>query len=619
MSWSYCSSNRRCPICGGKTPDCRFDPNGAVHCLHTHDKAVLGWIYVGPSGTEWGMYVEEAALDRPRGFRPGKQDRPAPAGPAKPKKPDTTVTRDLYFAHSPKIIDEGERKDLRILEERLGLPGWAFQHFDTRRCDGFDGYAAFGYPEYDAAGKLTSFVVRSKDGSKRAYGPRGVNYPDDFAALPGPIYLPEGWTDAVALRAMGFASISRPASSAGQEIIAKLLQGEAREPIVLGENDRKADGTWPGREGAVKLASYLSQALGRPIRIAFPGQGKKDVRAWFNDWYRPDLESSLDLGQHFPGELVYETIDARTAGNAPGVPVQARGGDGAAETPEQVAALQARLKAIADEEAEAARARETAAAECIRKARADHGRYECKNCVRLVLRHLETGNPTLIDRRCEKWTCDGCRRYLIQRELLSLTHHMGEADELHEGYVTRRCWEAAQRQMQRAGAQYVRIREERENGFVWYVVATRAFRGSIPTVRDTALATLSLLLNAWHGVRRPLSTSHGWRLPREEGPVAYERVGKAATMSMRTLMEIAADVGATVVPVRSKRDGVLRKMVLTRLEGWDRDTSDRVCSNLMLGEVLPEIDLSPTFGQPTTPDVSILTAFDGSLTFCFSS
>src|SRR5262249_24910034 len=88
--------------------------------------------------------------------------------------------------------------------------------------------------------------------------------------------------------AIGEHAVGRPNNTGGAEQIAELLSGlpEHKRPkvIVLGEYDPTARGTWPGRDGAVKVAGELQRLLGQGwvVRWAVPPQGSKDLRAWVN-------------------------------------------------------------------------------------------------------------------------------------------------------------------------------------------------------------------------------------------------------------------------------------------------------------------------------------------------
>jgi hypothetical protein len=88
-------------------------------------------------------------------------------------------------------------------------------------------------------------------------------------------------SDTATLLAHGLSAIGRPSSKGGAKILANLLQDIDREIIVIGENDQKSDGGWPGRDGAQAVAQELADRLKRDIQWALPPNGSKDVRAHF--------------------------------------------------------------------------------------------------------------------------------------------------------------------------------------------------------------------------------------------------------------------------------------------------------------------------------------------------
>jgi hypothetical protein len=100
---------------------------------------------------------------------------------------------------------------------------------------------------------------------------------------PGPIFLPEGASDVIALWQCGLSVIGRPSKSEGIELLAEVLRGRNREIIVLGENDQTPEGKLPGRDGAHETAKKLAALLGTPVKVAMPPDGLKDVREWVKD------------------------------------------------------------------------------------------------------------------------------------------------------------------------------------------------------------------------------------------------------------------------------------------------------------------------------------------------
>ena len=107
--------------------------------------------------------------------------------------------------------------------------------------------------------------------------------------MPDPILIAEGASDVLAGRAMGLNVIGRPSNTGGVEQGAQACRN--RQVIVLGENDRKPDGRWPGREGAELVARNLEAAWDRPVPVAFPPEGIKDLRDWVRHLVPEDRKS----------------------------------------------------------------------------------------------------------------------------------------------------------------------------------------------------------------------------------------------------------------------------------------------------------------------------------------
>ena len=52
--------------------------------------------------------------------------------------------------------------------------------------------------------------------------------------------------------------------------------------MIVGDNDRKNNGKWPGKSGATRTAQAIANKLERTIKWAFPPAEFKDVREWLN-------------------------------------------------------------------------------------------------------------------------------------------------------------------------------------------------------------------------------------------------------------------------------------------------------------------------------------------------
>jgi hypothetical protein len=151
------------------------------------------------------------------------------------------------------------------------------------RADDPDG-PCWTFPEVDADGRVIGITRRWANGTKKAMsgGCRGLTVPAGWRDRAGPLLLPEGPTDTLALTAAGLCAVGRPSNMGGVDHLARLLAGWPRDRgiIVVGEYDGKSDGRWPGREGAERTAAALAEKLGRPVSWKLPPAGAKDVRAW---------------------------------------------------------------------------------------------------------------------------------------------------------------------------------------------------------------------------------------------------------------------------------------------------------------------------------------------------
>ena len=94
-----------------------------------------------------------------------------------------------------------------------------------------------------------------------------------------PVVVTEGMTDAAAAMDMGFVAVGRPSNLAGMETLKTLLRG--RKVIVVGENDRKPDGTEPGREGMIAAFQVL-RSVCKDLKMIMPPEHVKDLRQWKN-------------------------------------------------------------------------------------------------------------------------------------------------------------------------------------------------------------------------------------------------------------------------------------------------------------------------------------------------
>jgi len=140
---------------------------------------------------------------------------------------------------------------------------------------------AVTFPERDGAGQVIGIQRRYPDGSKYviAGGKRGLFIPVGFAQMLGPIFVPEGASDTAAILSMGRTAVGRPSCSGGVSHLIQLFRNDGRDIIVVGDNDEK-NGRWPGRDGAIKTAQQLQEALQQDVKWVMPPEGFKDIREY---------------------------------------------------------------------------------------------------------------------------------------------------------------------------------------------------------------------------------------------------------------------------------------------------------------------------------------------------
>ena len=145
---------------------------------------------------------------------------------------------------------------------------------------------AWTFPEFDGQGRLCGLCLRADDGRKsspassRTGARRGLSMPVDEQLRPvlsdGPVLVVEGASDVAAACCLGLTAVGRPSNSGGTDELAVLLKD--REVLVVGENDAKQSGEWPGKEGALRVAVGLSGQWGKPAHWVLPPAGVKDLR-----------------------------------------------------------------------------------------------------------------------------------------------------------------------------------------------------------------------------------------------------------------------------------------------------------------------------------------------------
>lgn len=191
---------------------------------------------------------------------------------------------------------------LRMLARRWGLATLA--PLRSLTCSWSSIWRAHVLPMRRHDGRVIGAHRRWPDGQrKHVPGSRlGLFLPVPLSNA-DPLFMPEGPSDVASLLDVGVAAVGRPDNVNGADDCCRVARG--RQVVVLGENDQKPDGRWPGRDGAVPLAQRLVLHAAE-VRLLFPPPEFKDVRDWLSA--TRSREALLDavgsiqpIRLHFPG------------------------------------------------------------------------------------------------------------------------------------------------------------------------------------------------------------------------------------------------------------------------------------------------------------------------------
>ncbi len=138
------------------------------------------------------------------------------------------------------------------------------------------------FPERDGQRRICGLMRRYADNTKRFIqgGKRGLYIPKSFKIGSDSITVVEGGSDTAAGLTLGWNVIGRPSAGDGASHLASLLKKAEGQIHVLGDNDPKRDGTWPGRRGAEKVANMLQKSLTAPVSVTSIPMEFKDLRMW---------------------------------------------------------------------------------------------------------------------------------------------------------------------------------------------------------------------------------------------------------------------------------------------------------------------------------------------------
>ena len=284
-----------CPVCGD-VKKCSTGEDGLIFCRRRKGDQD-GFFCIGPSkkDPQWTLYRRNddplLLKNQASGQAGGRQKGRKEGGGENQRAAELLLQAQKFRSQlSPQARQH--------LADLLGLPNHAL---DAIPLLGYHPSSHRGpcwtIPHHDGRGQLVGLQYRFADGDKpmRKGSACGLILSEGWDQGDGPLYLVEGASCTLALAALGLPAIGRSNNTAGAEQLSQLLAGHLhREIVVMGETDPNwKDGTWPGREGAIKLAESLSRTLNRKVIWALPPGGAKDCREWFQEQRLKDVEADM--------------------------------------------------------------------------------------------------------------------------------------------------------------------------------------------------------------------------------------------------------------------------------------------------------------------------------------
>jgi hypothetical protein len=253
---------KKCPVCG-RNHYCMICPTGkSAMCTQVESGKPYG------NGTMW--------LHR--------LDQPLPAfdpGPAKerPKRSD-------WYPQAVKYAENLSNARKQSLALHLGLPRNGLDCIALLGRWEEDGREFFTFPERDGQGNVIGLNRRYSGGEKKHMpgGARGITLPNGWDdETDKALWVVEGPTDTAAMVAACLSAVGRPSNVGGVVFLAEAIKRSIdphRNIVVIGENDKKEDGLWPGLIGAISVAGGLQEAIGRPVFWSLAPREYKDVREY---------------------------------------------------------------------------------------------------------------------------------------------------------------------------------------------------------------------------------------------------------------------------------------------------------------------------------------------------
>ncbi|HRW53994.1 MAG TPA: hypothetical protein P5081_14050 [Phycisphaerae bacterium] len=326
--WTPVTKRKPCPAC--KKPDwCAWADDGALKCERSTG---------APPGMRLVKPKDGGAIFRPVddcGGSPRRSSRKPIRQDTRPPAPSAID----WNTESKRLTGQLADGALAELAATLGVSpdalrsigvGWATTADLKRyRASGGDSWkakrpsGACAFPERDGRGRIVGVSLRAPDGAKGSPkgdtgARRGLIVPTSLRNRAGPVLVVEGASDVAACETIQLRAVGRPSNTGGGEQLAELLDGVA--VIVVGENDGKDGGAWPGRDGAKSIAKRLASEWREPVAWTLPPDGAKDIRAWLAQRLTAGLDTSNADACKAAGAELLATLKENAKESKPGKP-----------------------------------------------------------------------------------------------------------------------------------------------------------------------------------------------------------------------------------------------------------------------------------------------------------
>lgn len=245
------------------------DWNNSLAVSEAEDGNVLMYCH---AGCDIKDVVDKIQLEMRQLFVHGRGDHATRPGPRLDRAvpPNMTALAQQLRA----AIDDNQ---IRQLAEQLGVSPNSLKRLHIGWSAEQDAYS---FPECDHYGRVVGIHLRRLDGSKFSVtgGHRGLIMATNKYEMRSKLLVPEGMSDTAALLDIGAVVVGRPSATGGAEHLIALARKFELEMFIVGENDCKDDGHWPGKIGARRVAERIAMELGRRVYVTMPRELFKDVR-----------------------------------------------------------------------------------------------------------------------------------------------------------------------------------------------------------------------------------------------------------------------------------------------------------------------------------------------------